>query len=91
MGRSRSTSILDLVVQLDLAVVDYCTTSNRSSVFEYSTKVIHHDAADVLAAAEKQLQANERLKAGLLTKRNDLVMTILGRDQAAPKPNYRAT
>ena len=89
MGRSRSTSILDLVVQLDLAVVDYCT--NRSSVFEYSTKVIHHDAADVLAAAEKQLQANERLKAGLLTKRNDLVMTILGRDQAAPKPNYRAT
>ena len=40
---------------------------------------------------EKQLQANERLSAGLIAKRNDLVMRILGRDQAAPKANYKAT
>ena len=51
----------------------------------------HGRAADVLSAHEKQLIANERLSANLLTKRNDTVMRILGRGSAAPKANFRAT
>lgn len=47
--------------------------------------------ADELTSCEKKLHANERLSQGLLKKRNDIAMEVLGRNQAAPKANYRAT
>ena len=47
--------------------------------------------ADELTSCEKKLHANERLSQGLLKKRNDIAMDVLGRSQAAPKANYRAT
>ena len=71
------------------AVYQASRTEQASATLDTSTAA--GAAADVLAQHEKQLQANERLKAGLLAKRNDLVMSILGRGQVAPKANYKAS
>ena len=64
-------------------------TDKASATLDLSTAT--GKTADVLSAHEKQLIANERLSANLLTKRNDMVMRILGRSSAAPKANFRAT
>ena len=51
-------------------------TEQASAQLDASTAA--GSAAETLTKHKKQLQANERLKAGLLSKHNNLVMSILG-------------
>ena len=69
----------------------YQAVRTEKAAAALDAKTAEGATAEVLTQHEKQLHANERLNVRLLKKRNDLVMDVLGRSQAAPKPNYTAT